>query len=212
MWDRERKGSGLQTESPVEKGRVRINWRVSLGFVLRESALFFPPCCLSHTPPSCLVSSPGLQAASPETLPQPDLWQWVQVRPQREAPGGWSSGESWEREVDTLTVTTQSLREEGRIVWYSQECLYQALDPKFKTHISSFASLPQFSQALLFFFNWCVIALQCCIRFCSTTTWISYMCTYLPHSWASCVPAPHPTPLDDHSPELSSLCYTGASY
>lgn len=37
---------------------------------------------------SCLMSPPGLQAASPETLPQPDLWQWVQVRPQREAPGG----------------------------------------------------------------------------------------------------------------------------
>lgn len=97
------------------------------------------------------MSSPGLQAASPETLPQPDLWQWVQVRPQREAPGGRGSGESWERDVDTPTERTPSLREERRAVRSSQGGRYQALDAKFKTHVSSFASLPQFSQALLFF-------------------------------------------------------------
>lgn len=64
--------------------------------------LFFLFAVFLLPPPSFLISSPGLQAASPETLPQPDLWQWVQVRPQWEATGGRGSGESQDREVDNL--------------------------------------------------------------------------------------------------------------
>lgn len=52
------------------------------------------------------------------------------------------------REVDTPPVTTQILREEGRFAWYSQEFLSQTLNSKFKTHISSFMSLPGFSEAV----------------------------------------------------------------
>lgn len=52
------------------------------------------------------------------------------------------------REVDTPSVTTQILREEGRVAWYSQEFLSQTLNSKFKTHISSFASLHGFSEAV----------------------------------------------------------------
>ena len=33
---------------------------------------------------------------------------------------------------------------------------------------------------LLLFFNWKIIALQCCVSFCYTTTWISYMYAYIP--------------------------------
>ena len=45
-------------------------------------------------------------------------------------------------------MTTQVLREEGRVAWYSQEFLSQTLNSKFKTRISSFTALPGFSEAV----------------------------------------------------------------
>ena len=60
---------------------------------------------------------------------------------------------------------------------------------------------------LKFTFNWRMIALQCCIGFCLTTTWISCKYTYVPF------PLGHP-PLPSHSSRssqstgLSSMCHT----
>lgn len=43
---------------------------------------------------------------------------------------------------------------------------------------------------ILLFFNWRTLALQCCVSFCSTTAWISPVCTSIPASGASLPPFP----------------------
>ena len=70
------------------------------------------------------------------------------------------------------------------------------------TSPSSYNPLHNF---LLFIFNGRIIALQCCIGFCHTSTWISLRYTYAPPS--SLLPPPalsHPSRLSQ-SPSLSSL-------
>ena len=46
-------------------------------------------------------------------------------------------------------------------------------------------------------FYWSLIALRCCVSFCCTAMWISYLYTYIP-SRLSLPPSPHPTPVGHH--------------
>ena len=46
------------------------------------------------------------------------------------------------------------------------------------------------------YFNWRIIALQCCLGFCHTTTWISHKYTCLPSLLS--LPSLYPTPLGHH--------------
>ena len=67
----------------------------------------------------------------------------------------------------------------------------------------------------LFIFNWRIIALQCCVGLCHTSTWISHRYPYVP-SFLNLSPShllPYPAPLCCHRvPDLTSLCHTANSY
>ena len=50
-----------------------------------------------------------------------------------------------------------------------------------------------------YFFNWRIIALQCCVGFCYTTTWISCMVVHIfPPSWPPFHPYPTPYVITEH--------------
>ena len=68
---------------------------------------------------------------------------------------------------------------------------------------------PTFKRDVLFLkfiFNWRIIALSCCIGFCSTTAWISYKYTCISSLLSLPPTPPHLTPLGHHRPPSWAPC------
>ena len=81
-----------------------------------------------------------------------------------------------------------------------------------KTDIYLLVIYLHLSYVIFILFYWHIVALQCCVSFCWTTEWISYMNTYIP-SPLTLLPTLPPRSLprrSSQSPELSSLlhCFT----
>ena len=105
-----------------------------------------------------------------------------------------------------------SLHEEGGRKWL-QGKVHRVLKSIAKREKCSFSVIN------FFFKNWRIIALQCCVGFCHTTSWINhnyiYMCMCIsiyisPPSWAFLSPPPSCPFWLSQSARLSSLLYSSS--